>query len=74
MDLSTSMGSLVTENQLSAASGLIGKAISGLTDGFQRVTGTVKSVSRTADGAILNLVSGERIRMSNVDLVLGDAA
>src|SRR4051812_10076627 len=74
MDLSSSMGALVAENQLSAASGLIGKSISGITEGAQRVTGVVKSVSRTGGGAILNLVSGAQVRMSNVDLVLGDAA
>jgi flagellar basal-body rod modification protein FlgD len=74
MDLSSSMGALVSENQLSAASGLIGKSISGISEGADRVTGVVKSVSRTSDGAILNLVSGDKVRMSNVDLVLGDAA
>ena len=71
MDLSTSMGSLVAQNQLAAASNLIGKNVSGVSDGNQRLSGIVKSVSRTSDGATLNLASGARIKMSNVDEVLG---
>ena len=71
MDLSTSMGSLVAQNQLAAASNLIGKNVSGVSDGNQRLSGVVKSVSRTSDGATLNLASGAKIKMSNVDEVLG---
>jgi flagellar basal-body rod modification protein FlgD len=71
MDLSNSMGSLVTQNQLAAASNLIGKSVSGVSDSNQRVTGVVKSVSRTSDGAILNLADGSKVNMNNVDQVLG---
>lgn len=71
MDMSTRLKSLVSQNELAAASGLIGKRVSGVTDEAARVSGEVKSVSRTGDGAVLVLKSGERIRMSNLDQVLG---
>jgi flagellar basal-body rod modification protein FlgD len=71
IDMSSRLGSLVAQNELSAASGLIGKNISGITDQFERVSGTVQSVSRTGDGAILNLKDGTKVRMTNVDGVLG---
>jgi flagellar basal-body rod modification protein FlgD len=74
MDLSSSMGSLVAQNQLAAASNLIGKSVSGVSENNERITGVVKSVSRTSDGATLNLVSGQKIKMNNVDEVLGEAA
>lgn len=73
IDMSTRLGSLVAQNELSAASGLIGKKVTGLTDQFERVTGVVQSVSRTSDGAILNLEDGSQVRMSNMDKVLGSS-
>jgi flagellar basal-body rod modification protein FlgD len=74
MDMSTRLQSLVAQNELAAASGLIGRRVSGITDDNQRVQDDVKSVSRTADGAVLNLVGGQRVQMKNVDQVLGSAA
>ena len=74
MDMSTRLQSLVAQNELAAASGLIGRRVSGLTDDNQRVEDAVKSVSRTADGAVLNLVGGQRVQMKNIDQVLGSAA
>jgi flagellar basal-body rod modification protein FlgD len=71
MDMSARLKSLVTQNELSAASGLIGKRVSGVTDNATRVSGEVRSVSRTDDGAVLVLATGERIRMGNLDQVLG---
>jgi flagellar basal-body rod modification protein FlgD len=71
MDMSASLKSLVGQNELAAASGLIGKRVSGVTDDSKRISGEVKSVSRTGDGAVLVLQTGERIRMSNLDQVLG---
>lgn len=74
MDMSTRLQSLVAQNELAAASGLIGRRISGITDDNQRVEDAVHSVSRTRDGATLNLAHGQRVQMKNVDQVLGSAA
>ncbi|MEX2219889.1 MAG: flagellar hook capping FlgD N-terminal domain-containing protein [Phycisphaerales bacterium] len=71
MDMSQRLGALVAQNELAAASGMIGKTVSGLNGSFLRVAGEVKSVSRTEGGAVLNLVTGERVPMSYVDEVLG---
>jgi flagellar basal-body rod modification protein FlgD len=73
-DLSMRLQSLVAQNELSAASGLIGRKVSGVDDFFRRVEGTVASVSRTEHGAILTLRSGERIPMSNLDNIREGAA
>lgn len=70
MDLSSKLTSLVGQNEWTSASNLIGKSISGISDSLERVEGTVRSVSRTADGAVLNLTSGVRVPVSNVDEVL----
>lgn len=71
IDLQSKLNNLVAQNELSAASGLIGKQVSGLDDQSTRVQGVVRSVSRTADGAVLNLVGGQRVPMSSMDQVLG---
>jgi flagellar basal-body rod modification protein FlgD len=69
MDMSGRLNALVTQNELSAASGLIGRQISGITDQYERVEGIVASVSRTADGAVLTLRSGARVPMGMHDQV-----
>ena len=74
LDLSRRLETLVAQNELSAASGLIGRRVSGISDENQRVDGIVKSVSRTADGAVINLRDGQRVPMPNVDHVLEEAA
>ena len=70
MELGTRMNSLVTQNQLSAASNLIGKYISGIDDQFRRVEGQVASISRTNEGTVLNLRNGARVNMNDLDQVL----
>lgn len=67
IDLSSTLKSLVKDDQFSTAAGLIGTNISGLTEANQRVTGIVTAVSRTDTGAVLTLLSGERVPMSKVD-------
>jgi flagellar basal-body rod modification protein FlgD len=70
MDLSTKLDGLVTQNELSSAAGLIGKYVRGLNEGNELVTGQVYSVSRTDQGAVLNLYTGDRVAMKNLsDLV-----
>lgn len=70
VDLSQRLASLVGQNELAAASGLIGRRISGISEDLLRTEGVVASVSRTSAGATLNLRSGERVPMSGVDMVL----
>jgi len=67
IDLSSTLKSLVKDDQFSTAAGLIGTNISGLTETNLRVTGVVTAVSRTDNGAVLTLFSGERVPMSKVD-------
>ena len=70
IDLSTKMNSLVAQNEMASASGLIGKVVSGIGEDNRRATGTVTSVVRTSEGAILRLDNNSLIRMSNMDTLL----
>jgi len=70
MDLSAKLETLVTQNQLASAGNLIGEFVSGLAFGNQRASGWVVSISRTADGPILNLDNGYRLPFSNVDEIV----
>jgi flagellar basal-body rod modification protein FlgD len=70
IDLSSKLSSLVAQNELSAASGLIGKTVSGVSDDYERVQGVVQKVIRASDGAVLSLAGGKLIHMSNLDQVL----
>ena len=73
IDLSNKLGTLVAQNELSAASGLIGRTVSGVSDTAQRVQGVVQRVIRAQDGAVLSLAGGQQIHMSNLDQVLATA-
>jgi flagellar basal-body rod modification protein FlgD len=73
MDLGSRLGTLVSQNELSSATGLIGKLVSGVSDRNERVLDFVVSVSRTKDGAILNLGGGQKVAVGNVDEVLDPA-
>lgn len=68
-DLSDRLGSLVKQNQFAAATGMLGRRVGGVSESNGRVTGTVAGVTRTDDGPVLTLTTGERIRMSNLDEV-----
>jgi flagellar basal-body rod modification protein FlgD len=70
IDLGKKLSDVVTQNQLATAGALLGKWVSGITDQNFRVVGSVDSVSRTSDGAILNLNNGYRIPFKNVDAML----
>jgi flagellar basal-body rod modification protein FlgD len=74
MELATRLESIVGQNELAGASGLIGKRVSGLSEGFARVTDEVVSVSRTSDGSVLNLKGGLRMPMKNLDEILSTPA
>jgi flagellar basal-body rod modification protein FlgD len=67
IDLSAKLQTIVSQNQMAGASGLIGRFVSGLADDDTRVTGRVASVSRTDAGPVLNLDGGQRVPFSSVD-------
>lgn len=74
MDLQKSLESLVSQNQVAQASGLIGKAVEGLDGNDRKVSGEVKSI-RIADGqAMLELSSGATLPMSRVTKIAPPAA
>lgn len=68
--LASELGRLVGQNELSSASTMIGKIVSGIDENNSRVADFVSSVSRTEDGAILNLRNGARVPMDRVDEVV----
>lgn len=70
IDLSKQLESLVTQNQFSAAGTLIGRYVNGLDENYNRVTGQVISVSRTKDGPMLTLATGERLAFDKVDTMV----
>jgi flagellar basal-body rod modification protein FlgD len=67
LELQNKLEAIVTQNQLASAGSLIGNYVSGITDLNERVIGIVGSVSRTADGPVLNLTNGFRVPLSRVD-------
>lgn len=69
-DLTDRLGELVKQNELSAASGLIGGVVGGVSTNNERAVGIVLSVSRTKDGAVLNLDTGQRVNFRQVDEVV----
>jgi len=67
LDLSDKLNSLVSQNQMSSASNLLGKVISGVSEDSERVIGVVSTVSRTDDGPVLTLTDGTRVHFDQVD-------
>ena len=70
MQLTEQLQSLVTENQLASASGMIGKFIGGLTADNHRVAGFVVSVIRQGDDINLELDNGWIVPISGVETVI----
>lgn len=68
--LETKLDTLVAQNQLSAAGGLIGSYVTGLSDTNNRVEGQVVSINQTKDGPVLNLTDGWRVPFKNVDEIM----
>jgi hypothetical protein len=69
--MSTQLKALVRQNELAAASGLIGSLVSGISMDNRRVADLVISVSQTPDGPVLNLFDGSRMFFSNLDEIVG---
>lgn len=72
IDLEESLQSLVARNELSSATGLIGRVVSGVSETSERALDVVVSVSNTGQGPILNLANGQRVRMGQVDEVVSE--
>jgi flagellar basal-body rod modification protein FlgD len=70
LDLSRQIDSLVSQNQFAAAATMIGRRVEGLDDLNFRAVGRVVSVSRTADGPVLRLETGQRMRFDKVDTMI----
>lgn len=69
--MSTKLTALVRQNELTAASGLIGSLVSGISLDNRRVADLVISVSQTSEGPVLNLFDGSRMFFSNIDEIVG---
>ncbi|HYE02697.1 MAG TPA: flagellar hook capping FlgD N-terminal domain-containing protein [Phycisphaerales bacterium] len=70
VELSQRLDALVTQNQLAAASNLLGMLVAGLTEQGLRAEGLVVSVSRTPDGPVVNLDNGHRLPFATIDEML----
>ncbi len=57
---------LVDRNDFSAASGLIGSVVSGITTDSEQVIDTIFSVSKTSQGPVLNLSGGQRMKLDDI--------
>jgi len=68
--LTEQLGAMVAQSELASAASLIGALVSGVSAGNQRVSDVVVSVTRTDQGAILNMSGGSRIPMDQVDEIL----
>ena len=74
LELSNKLTSVVTQNQLATAGALLGKTVYGLTEYGDVAGGIVKSVTRTDDGPVLNLATGERIPFIHIMRMLDTEA
>jgi flagellar basal-body rod modification protein FlgD len=67
--LQESLKGLVTQNQIGAAAGLIGKTVQGLDDNDDPVTGTVTSVRVEKDSVSLELDNGTKLPLTRVTTI-----
>lgn len=74
VDMQDKLKSLVGQNELSSAATLIGRTVVGLNSSNQRVEGRVASISKTTDGAVLRLSTGQSLSMSRLEQVREAAA
>ncbi|GEM_PF-235846 len=73
--LSSSLEKLVGQSSFSAASGLIGGLVSGVSEAGTRVSGIVTSVTNDKRrGPLLTLTSGTQVRFANIDSVANPPA
>ena len=67
--LQESLKGLVTQNQIGAAAGLIGKTVQGLDDNDDPITGTVTSVRVEKDSVSLELDNGTKLPLARVTTI-----
>jgi flagellar basal-body rod modification protein FlgD len=72
--LQTTLQNLATQTQIGAASGLIGKKVTGLDVNSNPVTGSVNSVQVTSTDINLQLDGGATLALSNVSTISPAAA
>jgi flagellar basal-body rod modification protein FlgD len=72
LELIEKLDSLVLENKMSGAAGMIGRFVEGLTPSNDRVAGTVVAVSREADDVLLELDNGWRIPFARVETIYNE--
>ncbi|HEX4792738.1 MAG TPA: flagellar hook capping FlgD N-terminal domain-containing protein [Humisphaera sp.] len=68
-DLQTTLQSLTLQNQIGAASSLIGKSVVGQDSNGNVLTGLVNSVQVTQSGVSLQLDSGKSLDLSNLTAI-----
>lgn len=73
ISLKASIETLVKQNGLSAAGGLVGKYVTGLTTSGLRVDGLVLSVKSTREGPVLNLSSNYALPFDRVEDIIDPA-
>jgi len=64
--LNTALKDLQTLTQTSYASGLLGRTVTGVDDTNTEVSGTVRGLSMDATGPVLELSSGQKLRLLNI--------
>ncbi|GJQ28172.1 MAG: hypothetical protein HBSAPP03_00560 [Phycisphaerae bacterium] len=69
LDLTERLQTLVSQNEFAGAATLLGRQATGLTSQGVRVSGVVRSVSQSRDGAVLNLANGFTLLVSSVERV-----
>jgi flagellar basal-body rod modification protein FlgD len=74
VQLTDQLKSLVSQNQLSAAGGMIGKFIGGVTEDNHRVAGYVVSVGRAGDKVNLELDNGWVVPITKVEKLIDPAS
>jgi flagellar basal-body rod modification protein FlgD len=73
VDLQGKLDTLVTQNQLASASGLLGRRVSGLTEDNRRVNDEVTAVSKGESGPVLVTKQGWRVPFNKVDQMFAAA-
>ena len=73
MQLQEQLESLVGQNQVSRASGMIGKVVEGLDRQNNEVSGEVTAVRVKDDEAVLELDTGKRLSLDRVTMITGGA-
>ncbi len=68
-NLATTLQSLTLQNQIGAASSLIGKTVTGQDTDGNSLSGLVNSVQVTQSGVTLNLDTGKTLALSNLTMI-----